>query len=74
MSTQEFNTLLEKFVERNITKEQLLRLEELASQNPAFKKEYDQYRSVIQGIKSSAIREELKDIMDTEKPDDSDGV
>ena len=42
MSVQEFNTLLEKFVDRNITKEQLSRLEELASQNPVYKKEYDQ--------------------------------
>jgi len=74
MSIQEFHTLLEKFVDRNITKEELLRLEELAFQNPTFKKEYDKYRSVIQGIKSSALREELKDIMDTEKSDDSDGV
>ena len=74
MSVQEFNTLLEKFVERNITKEQLTRLEELASQNPEFKKEYDQYRSVIQGIKNEGVREELKGIMDTEKPEDSDGV
>jgi len=29
---------------------------------------------LIQGIKSSALREELKDIMDTESPDDSNGV
>jgi len=61
-------------MKEHITKNQLTRLEELASQNPAFKKEYDQYKSVIQGIKSSGLREELKDIMDTEKPDDSDGV
>jgi len=74
MSVQEFNTLLEKFVDRNINKDQLTRLEELASQNPQFKKEYDRYRSVIQGIKSSALREELRDIMGTESPDDSIGV
>jgi len=74
MSNQEFYTLLEKFVERTISKNQLTRLEELASQNPEFKKEYDRYRSVIKGIKNEALREELKDIMDSEKPDDSDGV
>jgi len=74
MIQDEYNTLLEKFVDRNINKDQLSRLEELASQNPGFQKEHDQYRSVIQGIKSNALREELKDIMNTEKPDDSDGV
>lgn len=66
--------LLEKFVDQEINDEQLSRPEEHASQNPEFKKEYDQYRSVIQGIKNEALREELRDIMDTEKPDDSDGV
>lgn len=68
MSTQEFNTLLEKFINQKISKEELQQLEELTSQNPEFKKEYDQYRSVIQGIKSSALREELKDIMDSDSP------
>jgi len=66
MSVQEFKILLRKFIDQKITKEELLRLEELASQNPEFKKEFDQYRSVIQGIKSSALRDELRDIMDTE--------
>jgi len=74
MSLQEFNTLLEKFVERNITKEQLTRLEELASANPEYQKEYDKYRSVIIGIKSKALGEELRDIMNSEKPDDSNGL
>jgi len=73
MSIQKFKILLQKFIDQKITKEELLRLEELTSQNPEFEKEYDQYRSVIVGIKSNGLHEELRDIMDTEKPDDSDG-
>jgi len=63
MSVQEFKILLQKYIDQKITKEELLRLEEFASRNPEYKKEYDQYRSVIQGIKSSALREELKDTL-----------
>jgi len=71
---KDFHILLEKFIDQEITKEELLRLKELASHNSEFKKEYDQYRSVIQGIKNEGLSQELRDIMDTEKPDDSDGV
>jgi len=56
MSIQEFKILLQKFIDQKITKEELLRLEEFASGNPEYKKEFDKYRSVIQEIKNEGLR------------------
>ena len=42
MIVEEFRTLLEKFIDQEINDEQLSKLEELASQNPEFKKVLDE--------------------------------
>ena len=59
----DFNILLQKFIDQEITKEELEQLELLASQDPILKKEYDKHRLAILEIKANALREELKSIM-----------
>jgi len=60
---KDFHILLEKFIDQEITKEELEELELLASQDPILKKEYDKHRLAILGIKLNALRDELKSIM-----------
>jgi len=52
---KDFHILLEKFIDQEITKEELEELELLASQDPILKKEYDKHRLAILGIKMKGM-------------------